>query len=575
LGYLNDELVFLATEAPSQVEAVFSWKPGRLKQLFGPTTVLPDGTRISYSIGPMIALTKAGLFLPMYEEAPGLGVVTAFYRFDGVFRRLCTLPTPAGQTRTPSIERLTARNADFAFVASYNDYHELWCFSSGQLTKVTDSKMVLPGADRATSFGQVVVGPTGKVYFRAFFENPGVPGTRAGLFRLDGQKIEKVALEGEPVPGFPSLTLDSPTQQERSRPTFAVNANDQLVFQAGLQGKPNSRGDCFLLLEPGQSDPTVIVPGPQALESGDWSPLPNFIWTDNGRLFFTRNQSRAGSLDLWEKGAVTTVVGPTIPLDSSPEAGFSFSSRPFGVYSPIGGEPLLGLYVSGSQPSGLYKGVAGNYFSFVFPTVVRAADGPVMYDSVLSVHNTGTHAAKAILSLIDASGIVKSRRAFDLSGGETKTIDMQDIGTFTGWARLDVMGGEVVAQETVRFLMNQQFISEVHLPPAVPGRLLNFASGQSSDVLSNPRAERVVALALVNPYNEQQEINVELMGPGMEVKRQAHLLLPANGQKSVFLFELVGVAKAPDWIRIRSPWPVAATAISFRDGAMGAHSIWR
>ncbi|RPI26101.1 MAG: hypothetical protein EHM61_12635 [Acidobacteria bacterium] len=574
LGFWDDELVFLATEgSPSLEEAVFSWKPGRLKQLFGSTTVLPDGTRIWYSVSPMIALTEAGVVVPVYEELPGSTALTALYRFDGVFRRLCTLPTPAGQTKTPSVEGLTARNADFAFVANYNNYSEVWHFSGGQLTKVTDSDTVLPDADQATSFGQVEVGPTGQVYFRALFENPGDTGMKAGMFRFDGQTVKKIALEGEAVPGFPQFTLAS-TNHDRWKPTFAVNADDQLVFQSGLamEGKPSLRGDCFLLVEPGQSHATLIVPDRQALESGDWSSLPDFSWTDDGRLFFTRSTYRG--VELWEKGALTMVADPTIPLDNSPQAGLSFARR-FRVYSPVGGQPLLGLEVSGSQAGGLYKGVPGNYRSFVFPTVVRASDGPVAYESVLSVHNAGTLAAKATLSLIDASGIPKSRRAFDLSGGETKTIDIEEIGTFTGWARLEVTGGEVVAEETIRFLMNNEFVSEVHLPPAVPGRQLNFASGQSSDVLVNPRAERIVALALVNPYNEQQEITVELIGSGMEVKRQTHLLLSASGQKSVFLWELLGVAKAPDWIRIRSSWPVAATAISFHEGTMAAHSIWR
>lgn len=102
------------------------------------------------------------------------------------------------------------------------------------------------------------------------------------------------------MPGFPSLTLAS-TNHDRWKPTFAVNANDQLVFQAGLamEGKPSLRGDCFLLVEPGQSDANLIVPDRQALESGDWSSLPDFAWTDDSRLFFTRSTYRG--VELWEK----------------------------------------------------------------------------------------------------------------------------------------------------------------------------------------------------------------------------------------------------------------------------------
>ena len=574
LGFWNDEIVFIAAESPTAPELeVVSWKPGHLKKLFGRFTDLPDGTRISHSDGYVSAVTEAGLIMAAMEGAPGSAAVTALYLFDGMFHRLCTLPSLPGRTSTPSIETVTARNTDFAVVATYDDYHELWRFSQGLLTKVADSEMTLEGTNRIKSFGQVEMGPAGKVYFRVVLQNSEESETRMGLFQFDGHKIQKIALEGDALSGFPNFTFTRASNSDI--PRFSVNANDKLVARTGLtlQSRPDFRTDCFLLMDTTTSQTAVIVPTMEDLEAEETVRLGEFTWTDQDRLFFASDRSATQSVELWENGTVTRVVDPTVPLGTSPEAALSFSHLPFRVYPPVVGEPLLGLSTFGPAPTGLYQAVADNYRAYIFPTVVRVGDGAIRYDSRFSIHNRSSRAARATLSLVDSGGIVRSRQEFDLSAAEFKGIDLAELGTFVGWGRLEVTGGEVIASESIRFDLNATTFSEVHVSPAIPSKTLHVSSGLSSQFIVSPGSERSVALTLVNPYNEQQEVTVELLGPGLQIKKQTHLLLPANGQRSGFLTELVGVAQAPDWIRIRSVWPIAATALSFVDGTMSFHPV--
>jgi hypothetical protein len=138
-------------------------------------------------------------------------------------------------------------------------------------------------------------------------------------------------------------------------------------------------------------------------------------------------------------------------------------------------------------------------------------------------------------------------------------VDTQQGGAFSGWARVAVEGGDTTVTERLTRDLDGHF-SQLHLAPATPRRELYLPAtpGWSSDSSTD-----LIGVALVNPYNADQEVIIERVGEGLEVTEQATLTLPAQGQRAFYISDLLPASPEVKTIRIRSTWPVAVTALNW------------
>jgi len=220
--------------------------------------------------------------------------------------------------------------------------------------------------------------------------------------------------------------------------------------------------------------------------------------------------------------------------------------------------PVLvgGLSLAGARLSGItaQSAVAAGR-EYLFPTVACVEGNGHEYRSGFVVHNPGAEDAWFELLLHDSSGEVRRTEQVALAAGQTKLIPIG--GPFTGWARLQVRDGQVVVNQRLQFFEGE-LRSQMQLAPAMSKSQLYFTT-PSFTWEGAPGA-----LAIVNPYHEEQEVWVDAMLPGWEIAAQARVIVPANGRRSYYLSELFGPhVRASSLVRVRSQRPVAASAFSF------------
>jgi hypothetical protein len=314
----------------------------------------------------------------------------------------------------------------------------------------------------------------------------------------------------------------------------------------------------------------VFYPPLDEPHRSDWVTLGSgiFDWTDQDELIFQVYSPPLNTgVARWRKGKLEILFSGVDRLGAFPGTAPPSISGSAHLVQGGGSRPLIGILAIGPEPSGVYQAKPDQFREYVFPTVACLEGGNHEYHSGFVIHNPGTEEAHVKIFLYESPGKVRLTEDAVLVTGQTKLIPIQGQSTFAGWARVEVTGGDVVINERLQFFEGGDLRSQMQLPPTVPKHEAFFVTPGSTSTET--------ALAFVNPYNAEQEVWVEVLRPGWEIRFQERVVIPAGGRCSYYLPELFAT-NVPYFslVRVRSTWPLALSLFAVDHLRMTPRSVF-
>jgi len=265
------------------------------------------------------------------------------------------------------------------------------------------------------------------------------------------------------------------------------------------------------------------------------------------------------NLQIWQNGKVETVLSNADTLATFMNQPPSVVDSIRTVWASSSGHIFFDAITAGGEPRGIWQVLPANHRSYFLPVLPDLAEGGISYRSSMSIQNRGQEESQVQVTSIAPDGREAGVQQFRLSAGETRTVDTEQGGAFSGWARVAVEGGETAVTERLTLDLDGHF-SQLHLAPAIPRRevYLPATPGWSCDTSTD-----LIGVAIVNPYNADQDVVIERIGEGLEIKEAVTVTLPASGQRAFYISDLLPDSPEVKTVRIRSTWPVAVTALNW------------
>ncbi len=562
----DDELLLVASESTNS-PAIFSWKPGQLLRLVGIPHDLPDGRGFRVAEFPVpsfnpgsrgttfaIGVSTDELFLLGTEQGPDKSELV-LYRYDGQLHRLAAVPGSSAWPALPSVQGFDCRAPHVAFVVGDGAYSQLWRYSGEQLGMPADTGTA---EGRLRRFFDIKLTSYGQVFFSAEIQT-----WDRGLFRFEEGRIVPVLNSSvRTIPSLPGYSIDFFAGYQ-----FEINASDRVIVEA--QARNSSFYFSTVLLEATDSTapPALVFPTLQALADGEQH-VGAFDWTDDGSLVFGY-QPRWGSekLLVWRGAEVETILDAYQPLNSSPDQPSSLVDYISKVWASPSGHVFFEAEVEGEEPGGIWKVMPDNHRSYILPAAPDIDESGIQYRSSITLQNRAENESRVRLTLVDTDGREAGSEELALAPGETRTASSgaahaassSGVSGFAGWARITVQGGDTMVTERLTLDLDGHF-SQLHLAPATPLRevYLPATPGWSSESSTD-----LIGVAIVNPYNADQDVVIERIGEGLEIKEAVTVTLPASGQRAFYISDLLPDSPEVKTVRIRSTWPVAVTALNW------------
>ncbi len=270
-------------------------------------------------------------------------------------------------------------------------------------------------------------------------------------------------------------------------------------------------------------------------------------------------QGMGHNLQIWQNGELETILGNADTLATFRNQPPSVVDSIRTVWASSSGHIFFDASTSGGEPTGIWQVLPANHRSYFLPVLPDLAEGGISYRSSMSIQNRGQEESRVQVTSIAPDGREAGVQQFRLSAGETRAVDTEQGGAFSGWARVAVEGGDTMVTERLTLDLHGHF-SQLHLAPATPRRevYLPATPGWSSDTSTD-----LIGVAIVNPYGAEQEVIIERVGEGLEVREEAKLMLSAWGQRAFYVSDLLPASPEVKTVRIRATWPVAVTALNW------------